>query len=93
MGLWQEVLQYQPNNLVAHNNLGLILTKAGRLQESIRELQTTLAIKPDYSYALNNLGNAFSEAGRASRKLSNRSNQPFALTPTIFKLRTTWALR
>jgi tetratricopeptide (TPR) repeat protein len=64
MALWKEVLQHQPNNIVAHNNIGLILTNAGRLQEAIEELQATLAIKPDYTYGLNNLGNALSAANR-----------------------------
>ncbi len=62
--LWQEVLQYQPNNILAHNNLGHILMNAGRLAESIQELQATIAIKPDYLYGLNNLGNAYSAANR-----------------------------
>jgi tetratricopeptide (TPR) repeat protein len=64
MVLWQEVLQRQPNNVIAHNNLGLILTTAGRIPESIGELQAALAIKPDYLYALINLGNAFSLANQ-----------------------------
>ncbi len=64
MALWQEVLQYQPNNLVARNNLGLILKNSGRLPEAISELQATVAVKPDNTFALNNLGNALSDANR-----------------------------
>ena len=91
MALWQEVLQYQPNNLIAHNNVGLILTNAGRLPEAIQELQATLAIKPDYLYGLNNLGNAFSELA-VCQKRSIHFNPPFVLIPIIFKPATTWAL-
>lgn len=64
MQLWHEVLQNQPNNYVAHNNLGRLLLHAGRLPEAITELQLSLAQKPDYYFAFNNLGVALYRSGR-----------------------------
>ena len=86
MALWQEVLQYQPHNLVAHNNLGLILTNAGRIQESIAELKATLAIKPDYLYALNNLGNAYSAAGQLPEAVESLK-EAVRVDPNYFQAR------
>jgi protein O-mannosyl-transferase len=86
MALWQEVLRFQPNNLVAHNNVGLILTHSGRLSEAIRELQATLAIKPDYVFALNNLGNALSAANRLPEAV-NTFQSAIRIDPEYFQAR------
>jgi tetratricopeptide (TPR) repeat protein len=64
MQLWREVLQEEPNNFIAHNNLGRLLLNAGRLPEVITELQLSLAQKPDYYFAYNNLGVALYRLGR-----------------------------
>ena len=71
MALWQQVLEHQPTSLFAHNNLGLIHTRAGRLDEAINVLEATLAIRPDYTYALNNLGNALSAANRLPEAMAS----------------------
>jgi protein O-mannosyl-transferase len=62
--LWQEVLRQQPNSFIAHNNLGLLLANAGRIPESIGQLQAAIKIEPDYLPALVNLGIAYSSSGR-----------------------------
>jgi protein O-mannosyl-transferase len=61
--IWQEVVQRQPRNLLAHNNLGNALAAARRLPEAIEELRATLAIKADYPEALNNIGVALTRTG------------------------------
>ncbi len=43
----------------AWNNLGLLATREGRLDEAIRCFQKVLQLSPDHPIALNNLGNAF----------------------------------
>jgi tetratricopeptide (TPR) repeat protein len=86
MALWQQVLEYQPNNLFAHNNLGLIHTRAGRTDEAIKVLQATLAIKPDYTYALNNLGNALSAANRLPEAVA-ALEKAIQLDPKYFQAR------
>src|SRR4051794_38362298 len=86
MALWKEVLQHQPNNIVAHNNVGLILTNAGRLQEAIEELRATLAIKPNYTYGLNNLGKALLEANQLP-EATETLESAVRLDPEFFQAR------
>ena len=58
------VLRLDPNIAGVHNNLGIALTKAGRLQEAIGHFEQALRINPDSATAHNNLGNALLQAGR-----------------------------
>jgi Tfp pilus assembly protein PilF len=62
--LWQQVLRHQPNNYLAHYNLGIIYNHAGRESESMAELQAAVAAKPDYAPALSALGFALIHAGQ-----------------------------
>lgn len=64
MRLWREVLQSQPNNCMAHNNVGRLLIQSGRFAEAIKELQLSVAEKPDHFSAYNNLGVALDHSGR-----------------------------
>lgn len=91
LGLWQQVLQYQPENLVAHNNIGKILTDAGRTDEAIAVLEDTIRIKPDYVFALNNLGNALSAAKRYPEAVA-RLEEAVRYDPTYFQARNNLAI-
>jgi Flp pilus assembly protein TadD len=62
--LWREVLQFQPANYLAHNNLGHLLIKSDQIPEGIVELQAAVASNPDYEIAFNNLGVALMRASR-----------------------------
>lgn len=62
--LWREVIHYQPENIVAHNNLADLLIHAGCSSEAIVETRAILAINPDHPGALDNLGVALSQLGR-----------------------------
>jgi protein O-mannosyl-transferase len=64
--LWREVIQRQPDNVVAHNNLSAMLLHAGMLPEAVTATQELLALKPDQPVTLNNLGVALTEMGRSS---------------------------
>lgn len=77
MGLWREVLQHQPNNYIAYNNLGRLLMHLGQLPEAIDELQLSVAEKPEHYFALNNLGVALYRSGRYSEAIEalNRAVQ------------------
>lgn len=69
LGLWQDVLRFQPRNYSAYINRGLLLAKSGRLPEAISELHAAVAIKPDDPIALNKLGLAFQQVGRPQEAL------------------------
>jgi tetratricopeptide (TPR) repeat protein len=64
MTLWRGVLQYQPDNYMAHTNIGHLLVEEGRLAEAIEELQLSVSLKPDNYVGYNNLGKALDHAGR-----------------------------
>jgi tetratricopeptide (TPR) repeat protein len=62
--LWREVVQYQPQNALAHGNLGSLYAKSGRLAEGIEELRTAVSLDPDDHTALANLGQALTDTGQ-----------------------------
>jgi Flp pilus assembly protein TadD len=84
--LWREVVQYQPQNALAHGNLGSLYAKSGRLAEGIDALQKAVSLDPDDHTALSNLGQALTDAGKfdeAIHKLSTavtqQPDEPLAL--------------
>jgi protein O-mannosyl-transferase len=62
--LWFEVVQHQPQNALAHGNLGSLYAKSGRLAEGISELQIAVSLDAGDHPALTNLGQALADAGR-----------------------------
>jgi protein O-mannosyl-transferase len=64
MQLWREVLQHQPNNYMAHNNLGRLLLHSGQIPDAINHLRVAVAQNPDHYPAFNNLGVALDHSGR-----------------------------
>jgi tetratricopeptide (TPR) repeat protein len=57
------------NNDLAHNNLGAVWHKSGRIDDAIREYQAALKITPESPLARNNLGSAFFEQGRVAEAI------------------------
>jgi len=62
--LWNDTLAKNPDSWMAHNNLGLLLEKEGRLENAVDQFQQALRIKPDDFEALNDLGTIFAGSGR-----------------------------
>jgi Tfp pilus assembly protein PilF len=62
--LWNRTLACTVNNATAHNNLGNFLSKSGRENEAIIQLQRAINIQPDYVEAECNLGDAFMRSGQ-----------------------------
>ncbi|MHC4216321.1 MAG: tetratricopeptide repeat protein, partial [Planctomycetota bacterium] len=54
--LWRDTLNKNPNNWVAHNNLGVTLNLQGRFDEAIDHYRQVLQIKPNDVEAHHNLG-------------------------------------
>jgi protein O-mannosyl-transferase len=57
------------NNDLAHNNLGAVWQKSGRIDDAIREYQAALKITPESPLARNNLGSAFFEQGKVAEAI------------------------
>jgi tetratricopeptide (TPR) repeat protein len=64
LAICQDTAVKYPNNVRAHNNLGLALAQVGKLDDAIGHYEQALRIKPDYAEAHNNLGNALLQTGR-----------------------------
>jgi tetratricopeptide (TPR) repeat protein len=62
--LWQSIITKNSQSWLAHNNLGNILLKHGRLQEAMGHYQQALLVKPDCAEAHGDLGNAFILTGK-----------------------------
>jgi predicted O-linked N-acetylglucosamine transferase (SPINDLY family) len=59
----KEALRLNPTIAEAHNNLGIVLAREGRLEEAVASFQEAVRRKPDYADAHSNLGNACREQG------------------------------
>jgi len=84
--LWNQVIQHQPDNIMAHSNLGCLLAQAKRYPEASEHLHQAIQLNPDRDDLYNNIGNTYVEmnrlpeaeaAFRASLELT--PNQPFVL--------------
>jgi tetratricopeptide (TPR) repeat protein len=64
LGIWQDALAKCPNNPRAHDAVGVILWRAGRVPEAMEHWEQSLRIAPDYAPAQRNLGIALGRAGR-----------------------------
>jgi len=67
--LWLQTLAVTENNDLAHNNLGSVYSKSGRVDDAIREYQAALKITPESPLARNNLGSAFLEQGKVAESI------------------------
>ena len=58
MSQYERVLASNPMHAEAHNNLGIILAKQGRLDEAVSQFVEALRIDPDFTKAKRNLQKA-----------------------------------
>jgi len=63
------VVSLQPENAVAHNNLGLALKAEGRAEDAETQYLMALKINPKYPEALNNLGLLYDQQGRVQEAI------------------------
>jgi Flp pilus assembly protein TadD len=67
--LFDHAIAVTAKNYVAHDNRGLHLYRAGRVDEAMADYRAALAINPTYMNANNNLGHALAELGRPAEAL------------------------
>ena len=68
--LWRDTLAKNPDAWMVHNNLGLVLTDQGRVEEAIAEYRASLRIKPDHWGAHYNLANALVAQGKLANAIT-----------------------
>jgi tetratricopeptide (TPR) repeat protein len=61
---YEELLQLEPRNAVARNNLGAALCKLGKFQEAEAQFRRAIGIRTSYPEALCNLGGLLRTTGR-----------------------------
>ena len=62
--LYEATLARNPSCWLAHNNLAMLLTNAGRTPEAIPHLEQALRLRPGFPEAENNLGDDLRQLGR-----------------------------
>jgi Flp pilus assembly protein TadD len=62
--LYRAILDRNRDCWMAHDNLGNVLDRTGRVNEAITHYEAALRIRPHDEKAHNNLGNAFTQTGR-----------------------------
>ncbi|MBF0380228.1 MAG: tetratricopeptide repeat protein [Magnetococcales bacterium] len=68
---YKKVLEIQPKQPYALNNLGFALYSLGRFVEAIDCCKKAILIKPDFAEAYNNLGNAYKYLGNLEEGAQN----------------------
>ena len=69
--LFRRALDVTRDNWLVHDNLGVILTQAGKMQEAMQHLEQAVRIKPDFAEAHYNLGTALSQVGRIDEAIAH----------------------
>jgi tetratricopeptide (TPR) repeat protein len=67
--LFDHAIRVTHDNYVAHDNRGLFLFKAGKIEEAMADYRRALAINPAYLNANNNLGYALAQQGRPAEAI------------------------
>ena len=84
LSLWQHAVDVTSANAYAQYNLGVVLTKEGRLDEGIARFREALRIKPDYADVHIDLGNALTTRGATDEAIAgvhNRRTPATRITP------------
>lgn len=75
--LWRDTLIKNPSSWMAHNNLGNLLAKNGRLDEAVSYYYETLRLKPDFAEAHFNLGRSLEKMSRVDEAISQYEEAVF----------------
>jgi tetratricopeptide (TPR) repeat protein len=62
--LWRTTIARNPGCWMAYNNLGIVLSQKGEIDEAIAHYRKTLEMSPDFADADYNLGNALLQKGQ-----------------------------
>jgi tetratricopeptide (TPR) repeat protein len=84
--LWTYTLEHNPQSWLAHNNLGEVLRKEGRIPEAVEQYEDALAIRQDLSNVHYNLGSVLSEMGRVPEAI-DQFQQALQINPDSAEVR------
>jgi len=69
--LWRDTLAKNPACWLAHNNLGVVLERQGRLQEAESHFRTAVKLNPTFVEALSSLGGYLADRGRVEEGMDH----------------------
>jgi tetratricopeptide (TPR) repeat protein len=69
LSLWNQALACDPDNAVAHNNLGVLCGQVGQWEEAIAHYRIAVRSNPQYVNPENNLGTVLFRAGRVEEAI------------------------
>lgn len=78
--LWQDTVSRNPGAYMAHNNLGVVLSQAGKAQEAIGQFEQAARLKPDDAEAYINLADVFLHEGEVQKAIG-KYEQALRLSP------------
>jgi tetratricopeptide (TPR) repeat protein len=67
--LFRHTIAVSPSSLVAHHNLGVILSQRGEFEEGIAQLRRAAELRPEYLLSRKELGRSLIGAGRVNEGL------------------------
>ncbi len=71
----------RPRSFAAHNNLGIALRDARKLEEAANEFRAALRLRPDFAFARDSLGNILVEQGKLEESMVE-FREPCGSSPT-----------
>jgi hypothetical protein len=69
--LYRHAILVTSGNLTAHQNLGNLLAREGRLDEAAEHMREVLRLRPDYAPAHNNLANVLVKQGKTEEGIAH----------------------
>ena len=86
LSLWEDTVAKAPESARAHYNLGVVLVKAGRIDEAMRQYQAALELDPNYADAYNNIGWVLADGGKFDEAIT-RYQKALKIAPNLVKAR------
>jgi tetratricopeptide (TPR) repeat protein len=80
--IWQKVLQVEPNNGKAYNNLGNALRRQGKLEEALAAHQKALQLNPNDAEAYVGIGNVLNAQGKLEEAIAFH-NKALQINPNL----------
>ena len=80
--LYKNVLELEPDNVAALNNIGAAYNNAYSYQEALKNLSKAIELKPDYPIALANLANSYNLLNKLDDAL-NYANKAIEINPNL----------
>jgi len=68
---YRKIIEIEPNNCKAYNNLGNALKELGKLEEATTSYQQAIKIEPNYTKAYFNLGNILNDLNKFKEAISS----------------------